>query len=224
MNRPQRLRCRGLHPRCRCRASRRRLHLSYPECIAMNRTAACAALLLTCLLGVASAEARVRTVTDPNLPRALPAEGPVSVKWTDPNQFTEIRYSGNRFESQQGDWVTDLADYFRTSAAKQLPAGDRLDITITDIKRAGEYEPWHGPRGHDIRVVKDIYPPRIRFNYVWTGANGQVIEQGEKRLIDSAFLTSTLQINDSDQLRYEKRMIDDWTRGQFRDAKTTAGR
>ncbi len=190
----------------------------------MNRTAACAALVLTCLLGFSSAEARVRTVTDPAAPRALPAEGPVSVKWTDPSQFTEIRYSGNRFESQQGDWVTQLADYFRTSAAKQLPPGDHLDITITDIKRAGEYEPWHGPRGRDIRVVKDIYPPRIRFNYVWTGANGQVIDQGEKRLIDSAFLTSNLQINDSDQLRYEKRMIDDWTRGLFRGAKTTAGR
>ena len=190
----------------------------------MNRTATCAALLLTCLLGVAGAEARVRTVTDPNAPRALPAEGPVSVQWTDPNQFTEIRFSGNSFEAKQGNWVTTLADYFRTSAAKQLPAGDRLDITLTDIKRAGEFEPWHGPHGRDIRVVKDIYPPRLRFNYVWTGANGQVVEQGEKRLIDAAFLTSNLQINDTDPLRYEKRMIDDWTRAQFRNANTTAGR
>lgn len=191
----------------------------------MNRLAACAAIIVVAgLLGVGTAEARVRTVTSPDAPRALPAEGPVSVQWTDPNQFSEIRFSGNRFEAQQGDWVTTLADYFRTSAAKQLPPGDRLDITITDIKRAGEYEPWHGPRSNDVRIVKDIYPPRIRFNYVWTGANGQVIEQGEKRLIDAAFLTSGVQINDSDQLRYEKRMIDDWTRAQFRDARSSAAR
>jgi len=188
----------------------------------MKRSFACAALLLTCLLGAAAAEARVRTVTDPNAPRALPADGPVSVQWQDPAQFSEIRFSGNRFESQRGDWVTQLADYFRTSAAKQLPPGDRLDITITDIKRAGEYEPWHGPRSQDIRVVKDVYPPRIRFNYVWTGANGQVIEQGEKRLIDSAFLTNTLVINNTDQLRYEKQMIDDWSRSQFRQARASA--
>jgi len=184
----------------------------------MKRQVTCAAVLLTCLLGAFAADARVRTVTDPTAPRALPAEGPVSVKWTDPAQFTEIRYSGNRFEAQQGNWVQSLAEYFRTSAGKQLPAGDRLDITITDIKRAGEYEPSHGPRGHDVRIVKDLYPPRISFSYVWTGANGQVIDQGEKKLIDTAFLTSTLPFNDTDPLRYEKNMIDDWSRRQFRDA------
>ncbi len=189
----------------------------------MKRTLTCAVVLLTCLLGLSTAQARVRNVTDPNAPRALPAEGPVSVQWTDPNQFTDIRSSGNRFQAQQGDWVTTLAEYFRTSAAKQLPAGDKLDITITDIKRAGEYEPWHGPRGQDIRVIKDIYPPRIRFNYVWTDASGQVVSQGEKRLVDAGFLTNTINITNSDPLRYEKRMIDDWTRREF-DDKATAGR
>lgn len=189
----------------------------------MKRSLPFAVLLLISLLGLCTAQARVRNVTDPNAPRALPAEGPVSVQWTDPNEFTEIRYSGNRFQAQQGDWVTTLATYFRTSAAKQLPPGDKLAITITDIKRAGEYEPWHGPRGQDIRVVKDIYPPRIRFNYVWTDANGQVVAQGEQRLIDAGFLTNNININDSDQLRYEKRMIDDWTRKTL-DGKATAGR
>lgn len=188
----------------------------------MKRQATCAAVLLACLLGAFAADARVRTVTDPAAPRALPAEGPVSVSWTDPAQFAEIRFSGNRFEAQQGDWVKSLAEYFRTSAGKALPAGDRLDVTITDIKRAGQYEPWHGPRSNDVRIVKDIYPPRISFRYVWTGANGEVIDQGERKLIDAGFLTSSIPLNDSDPLRYEKRMIDDWSRQQFRDAARSA--
>jgi len=183
------------------------------------------ALLLACLLAVApGAQARVRTVTDPQAPRALPADGPVSVQWTDPNQFTEIRFSGNRFQSQQGDWVQDLAEHFRDSIVRRLPPGDRMAITITDIKRAGEFEPWHGPRGDDIRIVKDLYPPRISFSYVWTDSSGKVVDQGEQRLIDTAFLMNDSRINNSDQLRYEKRMIDDWTRRQFRDGRTTASR
>jgi len=188
----------------------------------MKRQVTCAIVLLACLLGAFAADARVRTVTDPKAPRELPADGPVSVRWTDPAQFSEVRFSGNRFESQRGDWVQALAEHFRESTARQLPPGDRLDITITDIKRAGQFEPWHGPRSQDIRIVKDIYPPRISFRYVWTGANGQVIDQGERRLVDAGFLTSTLPFNDTDQLRYEKQMIDSWSRRQFRDAPRSA--
>jgi hypothetical protein len=183
------------------------------------------ALLLASVLACGqSAEARVRTVTDPNAPRALPAEGPVSVSWTDPNQFTEIKYSGNRFEAQQGNWVADLAEYFRDTIAKQLPSGDKVSIQITNIKRAGQYEAGRGPASNDIRVVKDLYPPRISFNYVWTDASGKVVAQGEQKLVDTAFLMGDTTPGDTDPLRYEKRMIDDWTRKQFRDIKDTASR
>jgi len=180
------------------------------------------ALLLAGLLAAAPADARVRTVTDPQAPRALPADGPVSVQWTDPAQFTEIRYSGNRFQSQQGNWVQDLAAYLRTSIARQLPAGDRVEVTITDIKRAGQYEPWHGPRSDDIRVVKDLYPPRLSFNYTWTDGSGRVVAQGEQKLVDTAFLMNDSRIGNTDPLRYEKRMIDEWTRRQFRDTGTAS--
>ncbi|MEE7547598.1 DUF3016 domain-containing protein [Xanthomonas sp. Kuri4-1] len=176
-----------------------------------------AGLLLACLLLAGTAQARVRDVTDPQAPRALPADGPVEVRWTDPAQFTDIRYSGNRWEAARGTWVSDLANRFRSSAAKRLPPGQRLSVTITDIKRAGQYEPWHGPRLDDVRIVKDIYPPRISFSYTLTDAEGRTLDQGERKLVDAGFLTGGTRLNDSDPLRYEKQMIDDWVRKQFRD-------
>ncbi len=176
-----------------------------------------AGLLLACLLLAGTAQARVRDVTDPQAPRALPADGPVEVRWTDPAQFTDIRYSGNRWEAVRGTWVSDLANRFRSSAAKRLPPGQRLSVTITDIKRAGQYEPWHGPRLDDVRIVKDIYPPRISFSYTLTDAEGRTLDQGERKLVDAGFLTGGTRLNDSDPLRYEKQMIDDWVRKQFRD-------
>ncbi|MFT4247388.1 MAG: DUF3016 domain-containing protein [Pseudomonas sp.] len=192
----------------------------------MNKPLIHTAVLLAALAAATAADARVRTVTDPQAPRALAsnADSPVQVSWTDPAQFTDIRYSRNRWEAERGDWVSDLAGYFQKTAAKRLPEGQRMQITITDIKRAGDYEPWHGPRMDDVRIVKDIYPPRLSFSWVRTDAAGQVIDQGEKKLVDTAFLMSSTTFNDSDPLRYEKRMIDDWLRRELREDRITAER
>ncbi|GAB3047791.1 DUF3016 domain-containing protein [Stenotrophomonas tumulicola] len=161
----------------------------------------------------ATAIAAPRTVTDPQAPRALQAEGPVSVQWNDPRTFTELRNSPNRFEAERGDWVQQLAKQFRSAATKTLQPGQTLDITMVDIKRAGDFEPWHGPRANDIRILRDIYPPRIQFEYTLKGGDGQVLDQGEATLRDSGFLHGgTGRQGDSDPLRYEKKLIDDWVR------------
>ncbi|MCD0246471.1 DUF3016 domain-containing protein [Xanthomonas melonis] len=182
-----------------------------------------AALLLAGLLAATGAQARIRTVTNPQAPRALSSDGRVDVRWSDPAQFSEVRFSGNRWEAQRGDWVSQLATHFRQSAARQLPQGQHLSVTITDIRRAGQYEPWHGPRMQDVRVVKDIYPPRLSFSYALTGADGRVIDQGERQLVDPAFLMNGPRLTDSDPLRFEKAMIDNWVRKQFRGDRSTAG-
>ena len=55
-----------------------------------------------------------------------------------------------------------------------------MTVTITDIKRAGDYEPWQGPRLDDVRIMRNIYPPRINLQFTVTDAQGQVIDQGER--------------------------------------------
>lgn len=177
------------------------------------------ALLLTALVAFATAApamAAPKNVTDPDLPRSVPAEGgAVSVSWTDPAQFSEIKYSGNRWEAERGTWVTQLATYLRDEAGQRLARGQTLDITISDIDRAGRYEPTAHSAMNDIRIVKDLYPPRMTLNFSLKGADGQVVAEGERKLVDHAFLMGT-QINNNDNLRYEKRLIDDWLRKEFR--------
>lgn len=155
-----------------------------------------------------------RTVTDPDRPRALPVEGAVSVEWTDPAQFSDLRFSNNRWEAQQGDWVTSLARHLQERAEARLPAGQQMDVTITDIQRAGRYEPWAGINYSHVRVMRDIYPPRMTLNVRITGADGQVLSEGERRLSDMSYLQSS-SLNNTDNLRFEKRMIDDWLRREL---------
>lgn len=154
------------------------------------------------------------TVTDPSRPRALPADGPVSVEWTDPAEFSELRFSQNRWEAQQGDWVTQLARYLQERAAARLPEGQRMDVTITDIKRAGSFEPWHGANANNIRVMRDVYPPRMTLQVRITDADGRVVSEGEQRLVDTAFLMNSRPM-DTDPLRFEKDMIDTWLRREL---------
>jgi hypothetical protein len=180
------------------------------------------ALLLAGMLAVGSVAAAPRTVTAPDAPRALQADGPVSVQWNDPAKFTEIRQSTNRFEAERGDWVQQLARYVQTSAAKPLQAGQTLEVTLVDVKRAGDYEPWHGPRGRDIRIMRDIYPPRITLQYTLKDASGRIIDEGDARLSDSGYLHNIGLKSDTDPLRYEKRLIDDWVKRQLTSRVTAA--
>lgn len=172
-------------------------------------------LALVAALASAPADARVRNVTDPGAPRALPEQGPVSVRWTDPAQFTDLRYSGNRWEAQRGNWVAQLAEHVRQSTARRLPAGERLDIEITDIRRAGDYEPWRGIDFDRIRVVRELYPPRMSLRFTRTAADGSVLAQGERELRDFGFLMTTPTGFSGDALRYEKHMIERWAQREF---------
>lgn len=177
-------------------------------------------LLLTAAMGLAVAlptAARQPNVTDPEIPRSLPDNGgAVSVDWTDPAQFSEIKYSGNRWEAQRGRWVVDLAHYLQEKSAHRLSRGQTMQITITDIDRAGRYEPTVRPGLDDIRIVKDIYPPRMTLNFTLKGPDGQVLAEGERKLVDHGFLMGS-NLGNTDLLRYEKRMIDDWLRREFKD-------
>ncbi len=148
-------------------------------------------------------------------PRALPDSGPVSVTWNDPETFTEIRNSNNRWAASEGDWLQDLARHMRKRAEQGLAPGERLELTIVDIERAGQYEPWSHPGIQNVRIVRDMFPPRMTVAFRLHDASGGVVDEGERKLSDSAFLIHSSTINDTDPLRYEKRMIDKWLRREL---------
>ena len=171
------------------------------------------ALVLTLALAGCATDSAGMLAAD--APRALPADGPVSVSWHDLATFSEITSSGNRFVASEGRWLQDLAEYLRTKASLQLPAGNTLALTIVDIKRAGQYEPWLGIERQNVRMIRDIYPPRMTLQVKHYDASGALVSEGERKLSDPAFLLGTTPINDSDPLRYEKRMIDSWLRREL---------
>jgi hypothetical protein len=179
----------------------------------MKRFATC--LLLAAAFAATTAAAQPRTVTDPEAPRSVATEGPVSVQWTDPAQFSELKFSGNRWEAERGNWVFQLGDHLRKEAEKRLPAGERLEVTITDIDRAGKFEPGRGMHFDSVRIMREIYPPMMELSFKRYAADGTLVSEGERRLRDMSYLNHSMPIGQSDNLRYEKRMIDEWLRSEL---------
>ncbi|MDQ6648375.1 MAG: DUF3016 domain-containing protein [Pseudomonadota bacterium] len=136
---------------------------------------------------------------------------PVTVHYKDPQHFTEARYNFGIHMIAADAYLKPLKAYIAKRAARILAPGERLDIEVTDVDLAGQYEPWLGPDFNDVRIVKRIYPPRIDLNFTVYGADGKTLRTGSRKLRDPAFLDRGLG-TDQDGLRYEKTLIDLWLR------------
>ena len=141
---------------------------------------------------------------------ATPSDN-VSVHYRNPQNFSEAKRSFGANRSDADAYLKPLKDYITQRAARILAPGQRLDIVVTDVQRAGDYEPWRGPRFNDIRIIKDIYPPRIDLDFTLYGADGNVLSEGSRKLRNAAFLNG-ISASDQDPLRYEKSLIDQWLR------------
>lgn len=137
----------------------------------------------------------------------------VSVHYLDPHAFTESRDSGFWHQYDHGDYLQRLQQFVIRRATPMLAPGEHLAITFTNIKLAGDYEPWLGPRWANVRFMRDRYPPRFDLNFKLTSADGQVIREGTRKLVDYSYLYNTPSaFGDTDSLRYDKALLSRWLR------------
>jgi len=160
---------------------------------------------LACLAVVTLAGAGVHAAT----PTPPPAN--VTVHYGDTKQFTETKRSAFASPIDLYGYLEPLKTYIAQRASRVLAPDQRLDVTVTDVDLAGEYEPWHGPDLSRVRIIKSIYPPRIDLDFTLYGADGKVLRQGHRSLRDLSFMDHG-STNNHDSLRYEKALIDRWLR------------
>lgn len=88
-------------------------------------------------------------------------------------------------------------------------------MTFTDVDLAGDFPPARSARMDDVRIIKDIYPPRFVLSFRVTDATGTVVKQGHRELTDTAFMLNSAFLDRSDTLRYEKALLNTWFREEF---------
>jgi DUF3016 family protein len=147
------------------------------------------------------------------------ADARAEVIFVSPEKFTDVRDAYTASERGRDGILSQIRDYLVDRANYYVPAGQKLTVSFTDIDLAGDFEPWRGSEGMDIRIVKDIYPPKMDLEFKLTGADGAVLKEGKRQLRDLVFM-SKLSINQNDALRFDKALLDDWLRSEFPRAKS----
>ncbi|GHC96965.1 hypothetical protein GCM10007320_51330 [Pseudorhodoferax aquiterrae] len=140
--------------------------------------------------------------------------GAVSVSWSDPARFSDTRENHRDTPAAREAWLSALARHLAEKAAAVLPRDEKLEVRITDVQRAGGFEPWRGPQASDLRVVRDVYPPRIDLDFQRLAADGRVLQAGSRQLRDATFLMRPPRYS-GDPLRFEKALLDDWVAREF---------
>ena len=162
--------------------------------------------ILVTLLGILPALA-VPAVPTRTIARA-------EVNFFEPKKFTDVRDS-SMGDYERTTYLDQIRDHLLEQAKYYVPEGHMLSVTFTDIDMAGDFEPWRGPRFDDIRIVKDIYPPRMVLSFRLTDAEGNVVKEGKRELRDLAFMMKITMAFRDDSVRHEKGLIDDWLRAEF---------
>jgi hypothetical protein len=148
---------------------------------------------------------------------AVPAAGAaerVAVELVDPQRFTDVRDAAMATDAGMRTILDELARFLRERGERDVPAGQRLVVRVTDVDLAGDFEPWRGPQFTRLRFMRETEGPRIELEFRLTDAGGRVVREGRRSLVDPNYLMRSQQVSD-DPLRYEKALLAAWLREEL---------
>lgn len=137
----------------------------------------------------------------------------VSVNYVKPDEFSDVPRSVIDREQMQKEFSLYFA-----ALARKLPAGQTLKVDVLDIDLAGRMWPRRGGID-DIRILNGGADwPRMHLRYTLE-ENGRVLRNGDVELSNMNYQQRISHASDSDPLRYEKQMLDDWFDKDLRSAQ-----
>jgi len=128
------------------------------------------------------------------------------VKWNNPDDYRDI-HAGEGHRSKFKVNVFATLDKHIAKLVEKLPDNQKLMIQVSDLDLAGDVNAGGIRR---IRIVKELFFPRIKFSYQLVDENNNEISTGEVNLKDMNFMMSSSLRYRNDFLGYEKQMLDDW--------------
>jgi hypothetical protein len=135
---------------------------------------------------------------------AASAQAAVSVVFNETQRYSDVPFP----TADRREVLAQIEDHFK-KLAQYLPAGQDLNIEVLDVDLAGREVP-NFRAGRDLRVINGRADwPRMQLRYSLQ-QGGQVVKSGEAQLQDMNYQHSANRYFDSEPLRYEKQMIDDW--------------
>jgi Protein of unknown function (DUF3016) len=137
--------------------------------------------------------------------------GSARVTFVSPEKFADIGPFINGPEAAAN--MAELARHIEQLATRHLAADQVLEVEVLDVHLAGKLNPIRY-RNEPYRVMLEGYWPSIRLRYRLMQGGG-VLASGEETASDGAYLHFINRYSESDPLRFEKRMLDNWFNSRF---------
>lgn len=134
--------------------------------------------------------------------------GIVNITWQGVDNYRDVKAVGDIQSRYELRTFETLTKNLNKAASKALKPDQKLLLVVTDLDLAGDVRPTFGASVSDIRVVKDLYPPRMTFSYQILEGD-QVIMAGDEKLTDLGFM-QMIGVASDRPLRYESKMLADW--------------
>jgi len=139
------------------------------------------------------------------------AAGESEVTWTNPEKYTDIR-AGNENRSKFKARIFRHFEKHFTHLSEKLPEGQTLKVNVTNVDLAGDVRFDTMDR---IRVIRELYIPRMAFTYELVAADNSVVKSGEVDLKDMGFMQHSSNIGRHKAIFYEKVMLNKWFKHTF---------
>src|SRR5262249_37518257 len=76
-----------------------------------------------------------------------------------PQKFTHQRRA--EFKPNSEASVDATAKFMQEMEEETIPRDMNLDIRVTDVDLAGNFEPWRRRQSEQVRIPNQLYPPRV---------------------------------------------------------------
>ncbi|MBY5922065.1 DUF3016 domain-containing protein [Ferrimonas balearica] len=140
----------------------------------------------------------------------LTKDGQVTILWKDPAKYADIESTSMLQSTFEKYLFSELTEELGKVANPKLGDAYQLELEVTNVDLPGDVKPSFDTGADDIRVVSDLYPPKMAFTYELK-RDGQVVKQGTEKLSDMSFLFGIEPIG-NDPFPYMGRMMEEWFR------------
>ena len=139
--------------------------------------------------------------------------GTVTVSFVHPENYTDANLQAP-YETKADQWTLDEIGRYLESLGGRLGPQQVLTLDVLNVDLAGKIE-WWRRNAYDLRILRDVYPPRFALHYR-LAEGGRTLLEGEETVVDPNYLANpALYLTPNDPLRFEKAMLGSWFQARF---------
>lgn len=106
----------------------------------------------------------------------------VSVVFIEPEKFTDARRA--KLEPGSSGVLRELEKFMVETGARYVPENMKLNIRVTNVDLAGDFELFRGPQADQVRINKSLYQPHVALEFEVVDSAAKVVKSGKRDLTD----------------------------------------